>query len=206
MNCFQIGIHKVGKSWGIWQISVPPNFAVSLSLLWICCWVPSTLKKKKKKKKQWQICELIFIWGQLKTIAQETAFQITLRNCSKDVEGRSVYTWSWWRGVNAIKYIYILQEVSVSSSVGKESACNAGDLGSIPGLERSPGEGNGNPLQCSCLKNPMDRGAWQVRVHGVARVRHDLALSFCFFFLLVTRNSHHHEGFYCFSRYEEIQE
>ena len=55
------------------------------------------------------------------------------------------------------------------STVGKESACNAGDLGSIPGLGRSPGEGNGNPLQYSCLENPMDRGAWQVIVHGVAK-------------------------------------
>ena len=45
------------------------------------------------------------------------------------------------------------------SSVGKESACNAGDQGSIPGSGRSPGEGNGNPLQYSCLKNSMDRGA-----------------------------------------------
>ena len=58
------------------------------------------------------------------------------------------------------------------SSVGKESACDTGDLGLIPGLERSPGEGNGNPLQYSCLENPMDRGAWQVTVHGVG---HDLA-------------------------------
>ena len=47
------------------------------------------------------------------------------------------------------------------SSVGKESTCNAGDPGSVPGLGRSPGEGNGNPLQYSCLENPMDRGAWQ---------------------------------------------
>ena len=47
------------------------------------------------------------------------------------------------------------------SSVGKESACNAGDLGSIPGSGRSSGEGNGNPIQYSCLENPMDRGAWQ---------------------------------------------
>ena len=45
-------------------------------------------------------------------------------------------------------------------SEGKASACNAGDPGSIPGLGRSPGEGNGNPLQYSCLENPMDRGAW----------------------------------------------
>ena len=45
-------------------------------------------------------------------------------------------------------------------SAGKESACNAGDLGAIPGLGRPPGEGNGSPLQYSCLENPMDRGAW----------------------------------------------
>ena len=61
------------------------------------------------------------------------------------------------------------------NSAGKESACNAGDLSSIPGLVRALGEGNGNPLQYSCLENPMDRGAWQPTVHGVARVRHDLA-------------------------------
>ena len=61
------------------------------------------------------------------------------------------------------------------SSVGKESACNAGDLGLIPGLGRSPGEGNGKPLQYSCLENPMGRGARQAIVHGVARVGHDLA-------------------------------
>ena len=47
----------------------------------------------------------------------------------------------------------------------KESACNAGDLGSIPGSGRSPGGGNGNPLQCSCLENPMDRRAWRATVH-----------------------------------------
>ena len=60
------------------------------------------------------------------------------------------------------------------SSVGKESVCNTGDLGSVPGLGRSPGEGNGNPFQYSGLENPMDRGAWQGTVHGVTRVRHDL--------------------------------
>ena len=54
-------------------------------------------------------------------------------------------------------------------SDGKESACNAGDPGSIPGLGRSPGEGNGNPLQYSCLENPMDRGAWQGVDHGIAK-------------------------------------
>ena len=52
-------------------------------------------------------------------------------------------------------------------SDGKESACKAGDPDSIPGLGRSPGEGNGNPLQYSCLENPMSRGSWQAVVHGV---------------------------------------
>ena len=72
----------------------------------------------------------------------------------------------------------ILEEIFPESSTkasfsdgsdGKESACNAGDLGSIPGLGRSPGEGNGNPLQYSSLENSMDRGAWQATVHVVTK-------------------------------------
>ena len=54
-------------------------------------------------------------------------------------------------------------------SDGKESAGNAEDLGSIPESGRSPGEGNGNPLQYYCMENPMDRGAWQAIVHGVTK-------------------------------------
>ena len=54
-------------------------------------------------------------------------------------------------------------------SDGKESACNAGDLGLIPGLGRSPGKGKGYPLRYPCLQNPMDRGAWWATVHGVAK-------------------------------------
>ena len=49
------------------------------------------------------------------------------------------------------------------------NAVDARDVGSIPGLGRSPGGGHGNPLQCSCLENPMDRGAWQATVHGVTQ-------------------------------------
>ena len=60
------------------------------------------------------------------------------------------------------------------SSVSKESVCNAGDLGLIPESGRSPGEGNGNPLQDSCLENSMGRGEWRATVLGVARVRHYL--------------------------------
>ena len=54
-------------------------------------------------------------------------------------------------------------------SDSKEFTYDAGDLGSIPGLGRSPGEGNGNPLQYSCLENPLDRRAWRAKVHGVAK-------------------------------------
>ena len=57
------------------------------------------------------------------------------------------------------------------SSVGKESACNVGDLSSVPGLGRSLGEGDGYPFQYSCLENFMDRGAWWTTFHGVAKSR-----------------------------------
>ena len=59
----------------------------------------------------------------------------------------------------------------LSGSDSKTAAYNARDPGSIPGLGRSPGEGNGNPLQYSCLENPIDREAWWATVHGVAKSR-----------------------------------
>ena len=69
--------------------------------------------------------------------------------------------------------------VSVLKSPGcsevKASAWNAGDLGSIPALGRSPGEGNGNPLQYSCLENPMEGGAWWATVHQVAKSQTQLS-------------------------------
>ena len=58
----------------------------------------------------------------------------------------------------------------------KESACNAGDQGSVPGLGRSPGEGNGNSLQYSCLENSKDRGAWQATIQGVAELDTDFSV------------------------------
>ena len=64
--------------------------------------------------------------------------------------------------------------VLTGGSDGKESTCKAGDPGFIPGLERFSGEGNGNPLQYSCLQNPMDGGAWWATVHGVAKSKTQL--------------------------------
>ena len=89
---------------------------------------------------------------------------------------------------------FLLHKGFPRSSVGKGSACSAGDQGSMPGSGRSPGEGNGNPLQYSCLENPRDSGAWWVTINGVAGVRHNLvtkpphvlvcvSISFLFIFL-----------------------
>ena len=69
----------------------------------------------------------------------------------------------------------LLQNSEVGGSEVKTSAHNAGDLGSIPGSGRSPGEGNGNPLQYSCLENPMNGGAWWATVHGVTKSRTQLS-------------------------------
>ena len=60
-----------------------------------------------------------------------------------------------------------------AGSVIKNLPANAGDTGSIPGLGRSPGGGNGNPLQYSCLENPLDRGAWRAAVHGATKGGHN---------------------------------
>ena len=80
------------------------------------------------------------------------------------------------RAMKRLSFIHICKHMSFPcSSVGKESTYNAGDLGLIPGFGRSPGEGNGNPLQYSCLENPMDCSLPASSVHGVARVGHDLA-------------------------------
>ena len=88
----------------------------------------------------------------------------------------SLYLW------NPFSKMYLIHLGFPGGSEGKESVCNAGDLGSISGSGRSPGEGNGYPLQYSCLENPMDRGAWQVQSVGSQRVRHSRATNFHFFF------------------------
>ena len=92
----------------------------------------------------YQALELGSLISKLKVTEQDTIFSFTL----------SV---SW---------------VFLGGSDSKESACNAGDLGSIPGLGKSPGEGNGNPLQYCYLENAMDRGAWQATVQGSKKVGH----------------------------------
>ena len=81
-----------------------------------------------------------------------------------------VFTHLVWRQGNIDQ---LKKNGSLVAQDGKESACHLGDLGSILGSRRSSGEGNGNPLQYSCLENPMNRGAWQTTVHRVAKIRLD---------------------------------
>ena len=75
----------------------------------------------------------------------------------------------FWDTVSVFSYFYMKILAFPGSSDDQESAYNAGDPGSIPGLGRSPGEGNGNLLQYSCPEKSMDRGAWWATVHGVAK-------------------------------------
>ena len=84
---------------------------------------------------------------------------------------------AWWATVHGVaksrtrlsNFSYAVSWGFPGGSDSKESACNVEDLSSIPGLRRSPGVGNGNPLQYSCLENPMDRGAWQATVQRVEK-------------------------------------
>ena len=83
------------------------------------------------------------------------------------VKGKNVFCLGYWPHFQLLVKPFWASLVAHS----KESACNAGDLGSIPAMGRSPGEGNGHSFQDSCLENSMGRGAWQATVHGVARSR-----------------------------------
>ena len=85
------------------------------------------------------------------------------------------------------------------STDGKESACNAGDPGSIPGSGRCPGDGNGNTLQYSCLENSVDRGAWWATVHGVTESDMTEQLSFHFISCLLMRVNFLHSIIYIIS-------
>ena len=89
-----------------------------------------------------------------------------------------------------IEHLLYIRRGFPDGSEVKASACNAGDPGSIPGLGRSPGEGNGNPLQNSCLENPMDGGAWWATVCGVAKSRTWLSdFTFTFYVLGTARSA-----------------
>ena len=115
-------------------------------------------------------------WLSLHRLGSRAVVTCILLHPSSPTGGRS----SWW-GISASQLAIsaLLVPLQLAPDIknflfpggsdGKESACNAGDGGLIPGLGRSPGERNGNPLQYSCLETPMDRGAWRATIHGVTK-------------------------------------
>ena len=107
---------------------------------------------------QWHVsavCPFVFLSGILLC-----AYTTVLYVCSQEMD----------IGVVSGLGLYL----SLVAQLVKESACNTGDLGSIPGLGRYPGKGNGNPLQYSCLESSMDKATWQATVHGIAKSRTQL--------------------------------
>ena len=121
----------------------------------------------RKIHRAWGSKELPRPWWQrnqrIQKVVGRKRFSSTLLDASGQTKNWIDVRWSNGRQSNR-SLVYIL-----GGSDGKVSACNAGDPGSLPGSGRSPGDGNGNPLQYPCLENPMVRGAWQVIVHGVAK-------------------------------------
>ena len=113
-------------------------------------------------------------WGEDPVFRLDLKLDMPSRLPGEDSEQILVHSFPILAVMNYHKFSRLKQHMCgfPDGSVGKESACSAGDtgdVGSIPGSGRSPGEGNGNPLQYSCLENPMDRGAWWAIVHGVAK-------------------------------------
>ena len=98
---------------------------------------------------------------------------------------------SFWRLMFSFHFsrVYVEEWASWVVLVVKNPPANAGDAGSIPGLGRSPGEGHGNPLQYSCLENPMDRGAWQATVMGSQRVGHNWMTSLFFLYHMASNRT-----------------
>ena len=123
----------------------------------------------------------------MKSLARKWETKTKRKVCASCAKAPTELKWPWfahnkkikhnrWNCCGPLKLFFTLTLYSKgfpSGTDGKESACNAGDLSSILGMGRSPGEGNDNPLQYSCLENSMGREVWQAIVQGSQRVRHD---------------------------------
>ena len=120
----------------------------------------------------WPISFRIPLWSLPLSLSQRTKKRSKL-DAWTTLESRKDLNWMVFGVLNYIKSAFIIRGFPGGSD-GKEFACNAGDLGLIPGLGRPPGEGNGYLLQYSCLENPMDRVWWATNM-GLQRVRHNWA-------------------------------
>ena len=158
--CDPMGCSSPGSAvHGIYQARILEWAAISFSRgsYWTRIWTPDSYRLV--------LCTNNFSWNYENGLCFKSEFWFLWlslgRGCSEEFRGFGTRLGIW--GTPPILWGFPY------SSVGKESACSAGDLGSIPGLGRSPGERNGNLFQYSCLENPMDRGAWSAVVHGVAK-------------------------------------
>ena len=142
-----------------------------------CCNQINLKKKKKKNKPRREAWNRFFpqsLRRNQPSWPHTLIWDFQLQNCEKLflLKSPTCGTLSWQPSQINTAYLGF-----PGGSEVKMSACNAGDLGLIPGLGRSPGEGNGNSLQYSCLENPIDGGAWWATVHVAQRVRHNWATS-----------------------------
>ena len=128
-----------------------------------------------KQEKLFSCCNRNFSVPSIQYWAFKFAFQ--LDNTTDAQSESNGEKFEWEKHKPAIYYPPVNTLGFSCGSNGKEFAYNAGDLGLIPGLGRSHGEGNGNPLQCSCLGNPMDKGIQQAKVHGVGSQKNQTWLS-----------------------------
>ena len=181
-----------------YRIVLPIRESSHLTLVTILlgrCYISPIIQVENLKLaclRTWQDCSSRRAWVPLSPLWDPSQWGLHLHSVlwprsSVTSRGQSQPRWSW-RGTDlrrlesSVDFSHLHTEVGlgpsfklfrVSSFPGgsedKVSACNAGDPGSIPGLGKSPGEGNGDPFQYSCLENPMDRGAWRATVHGVSK-------------------------------------
>ena len=135
-------------------------------------WVLSlTPQVETAQRNTWKIYLGLWNWTAHSFLSFKSICSTLCQTLCKMKNNASCYSFSLsWR--DKMELILLLGKRGFpDGSVGKESTCSAGNPSLIPGSRRSPGEGNGNPLQYSCLKNPRDRGAWRGTVHGVTKSR-----------------------------------
>ena len=155
-NAFAVHVNLMSSSWRI-LIDYLEYSSLPLTFWSLAMWLLHCLFMVRHDIEVFQTCHFILSQGQKEiTISIRTIWIHQPHGTGHHNWESNCFGWKIWL-------------LFPGGSDGKESACNAGDLGSILGLGRLPGEGNGNPLKYSCLENPMDRGAWQSTVHGVTK-------------------------------------
>ena len=144
-----------GTKSSVFLIFVPCKIYPIYIIIYLCIYtsIPATLKQLLY---EWFFVVYVVFWGGTNNLRSD-AF---VSNSKALVQQNTVN--------HLLHSLYCISEGFPGGSVVKYLAASAGDVGSISELGRSPGEGNGNPLQYSCLGNPMDRGTWRATVHGVA--------------------------------------